>query len=241
MRILLVEDDTRLAKRIQQVLVEERHLVEVVGDGQRALFQAAGGDFDVVILDILLPEVNGIAVCRTLREQGVATPILLLTALETVGDKVRGLDSGADDYLTKPFSFDELLARLRALERRKATPLQVTTELRLGTLTLHLLTRVVQVSGITLDLTVREFALLEYLLRHPNQALTRSQVLSAVWPSDTEVTPGIVDTYIHYLRTKLQPYPGAPQVRTIRTIGYMLSGPITSGQAAGAPGERSSR
>jgi DNA-binding response OmpR family regulator len=240
-RILLVEDDSRLAKRIQQVLLEERHLVEVVGDGQSALFQAAGGDYDVVILDILLPELNGIAVCRWLRDHQVTTPILLLTALDTVGDKVRGLDSGADDYLTKPFSFDELLARLRVLERRKAVPFQITTELHLGTLTLHLLTRVVQVGGITLDLTVREFALLEYLLRHPNQALTRSQILSAVWPSDTDVAPGIVDTYIHYLRTKLHASPGAPQVRTIRTIGYLLSGPITLGQPAGPPGEGSSR
>jgi DNA-binding response OmpR family regulator len=238
-RILVVEDDIRLARRIQQVLLEERHLVEVVGDGQQALTLAASGDFDAVILDLLLPGMNGIAVCQRLREYRVTTPILLLTALESVGDKVRGLDSGADDYLTKPFSFDELLARLRALERRKTLPLQATTELHLGILTLHLLTRVVEVGGVPLDLTVREFALLEYLLRHPNQALTRSQILSAVWPSATEVSPGIVDTYIHYLRTKLHTYRGAPHIRTIRTIGYMLSGPPSQNHGASAASERS--
>jgi DNA-binding response OmpR family regulator len=240
-RILLVEDDSRLARRIQQVLLEERHLVEVVGEGQQALIKAASGDFDAVILDLLLPGMNGIAVCRWLREHGVMTPILLLTALDTVGDKVHGLDSGADDYLTKPFPFEELLARLRALERRKAMPLQLSTTLRLGSLTLHLLTRAVEVEGVPLDLTVREFALLEYLLRHPNQALTRSQMLSAVWPSDTDVYQSTVDTYIHYLRTKLQAFPGAPHIRTLRTIGYMLCGPASQRQGTSAANERSER
>jgi DNA-binding response OmpR family regulator len=223
MHILLVEDDARLAKRIQRVLREERHTIEVVEDGKQALLLAASGVFDCLILDILLPAMNGIAVCRWLREHADTTPILLLTALGDVQDKVRGLDMGADDYLTKPFSFDELLARLRALERRKASPFQVTTERQLGPLSLNLLTRVVQVDAVTIDLTVREFALLEYLLRHPHQAVTRNQILTAVWPSDTEVNSTIVDTYIHYLRTKIEPYSGAPHVRTIRSIGYMLT------------------
>ncbi len=222
MRILLIEDDRRLAKRIQQVLVEERHLVEVVHDGKSALLQA-GGAFDCLILDILLPGMNGIAVCRWLREHAIATPILLLTALGEVQDKVRGLDTGADDYLSKPFAFDELLARLRALERRKTPTLQVATHLHLGPLSLNLLTREVQVDTIPIALTVREFALLEYLLRHPHHALTRTQILAAVWPSDTEVNTTIVDTYIHYLRAKLERYPGAPCLRTIRSIGYMLT------------------
>lgn len=222
MHILLIEDDTRLAKRIQQVLVEERHLVEVVYDGKNALLQATG-DFDCLILDILLPGMNGIAVCRWLREHGINTPILLLTALGEVQDRVRGLDTGADDYLTKPFAFDELLARLRALERRKATTLQVTTHLHLGSLSLNLLTREVLVDTIPIVLTVREFALLEYLLRHPHHALTRTQILAAVWPSDAEVNTTIVDTYIHYLRAKIEQYPGVPSLRTIRSIGYMLT------------------
>jgi DNA-binding response OmpR family regulator len=222
MRILLIEDDRRLAKRIQQVLVEERHLVEVVHDGKSALLQASGA-FDCLILDILLPGMNGIAVCRWLREHAITTPILLLTALGDVQDKVRGLDTRADDYLTKPFVFDELLARLRALERRKTNTHQVTTHLRLGPLSLNLLTREVQVDSVPIALTVREFALLEYLLRHPHHALTRTQILAAVWPSETEVNTTIVDTYIHYLRAKIERYPGTPRLRTIRSIGYILT------------------
>jgi len=147
--------------------------------------------------------------------------------LDEIQDKVRGLDTGADDYLTKPFSFEELLARLRALERRNTSALQVTTQLQLGSLSLHLLTREVQVDAVRIDLTVREFALLEYLLRHPHHALTRAQILAAVWPSDTEVNTTIVDTYVHYLRTKIEGYPGAPVVRTIRSIGYMLTLPAS--------------
>ncbi len=223
MHILLVEDDARLAKRMQRVLSEERHTVEVVGDGKSAILQAEGGSFDCLILDILLPEMNGIAVCRWLREHEVTTPILLLTALSSVHDKVHGLDTGADDYLTKPFSFDELLARLRALERRKDTGFQGTTSLHLGSLSLHLLTHRVQADAVTIELTAREFALLEYLLRHPHRAMTRNQILSAVWPSDTDVNSTVVDTYIHYLRSKIEAYPGTPELRTIRSVGYMLT------------------
>ena len=225
MHILLVEDDERLARRLARVLTEERHTVEAVGDGKQAILHAQGGDFDCLILDILLPEMNGIAVCRWLRAHAITTPILFLTALDEIQDKVRGLDTGADDYLTKPFSFEELLARLRALERRKTPALQVTMQLQLGSLSLHLLTREVQVDAVRIDLTVREFALLEHLLRHPHHALTRAQILAAVWPSDTEVNTTIVDTYVHYLRTKIEGYPGAPVVRTIRSIGYMLTLP----------------
>lgn len=223
MRILLVEDDMRLVKRIQRVLIEDRHIVEAVGDGKSAILRAGNGDFDCLILDVMLPEMNGIAVCRWLREHAITTPILLLTALDDVCDKVRGLDTGADDYLTKPFSFEELLARLRALERRKTTFLPATTELHLDALTLNLIRRVVQVGTTTIDLTAREFALLEYLLRHAHQAVTRTQILTAIWPSDADVNATIVDTYIHYLRTKIDVYPDAPQLRTIRSIGYMLT------------------
>lgn len=223
MHILLVEDDARLARRLARVLTEERHTVEVVGDGKQAILHVQESNFDCLILDILLPEMNGIAVCRWLRTHAITTPILLLTALDEIQDKVRGLDTGADDYLTKPFSFEELLARLRALERRNTPALQVTTQLRLGSLSLHLLTREVQMDAVRIDLTVREFALLEYLLRNSHHALTRAQILAAVWPSDTDVNTTIVDTYVHYLRTKIEGYPGAPHVRTIRSIGYMLT------------------
>jgi DNA-binding response OmpR family regulator len=225
LHILLVEDDVRLARRLARVLTEERHTVEVVGDGKQAILRAQGGNFDCLILDILLPEMNGIAVCRWLRAHAITTAILLLTALDEIQDKVRGLDTGADDYLTKPFSFEELLARLRALERRNTSALQVTTQLQLGSLLLHLLTREVQMGAVRIDLTVREFALLEYLLRHAHHALTRTQILAAVWPSDTEVNTTIVDTYVHYVRTKIERYPDAPHVRTIRGIGYMLALP----------------
>jgi len=153
MHILLVEDDERLARRLARVLTEERHTVEVVGDGKQAILHAQGDDFDCLILDILLPEMNGIAVCRWLRAHAITTPILLLTALDEIQDKVRGLDTGADDYLTKPFSFEELLARLRALARRNTPALQVTTQLQLGSLSLHLLTREVQLDAVRIDLT----------------------------------------------------------------------------------------
>ncbi len=225
MHILLIEDDERLARRLARVLTEERHTVEVVGDGKQAILHAQGGDYDCLILDILLPEINGIAVCRWLRAHAITTPILLLTALDDVQDKVRGLDTGADDYLTKPFSFEELLARLRALARRNTSALQVTTQLEFGSLSLNLLTREAQVDAVRIDLTVREFALLEYLLRHCHHALTRAQILTAVWPSDTDVNTTIVDTYVHYLRAKIEGHPGAPHVRTIRGIGYMLTLP----------------
>lgn len=225
MHILLVEDDARLAKRMQRVLREERHTVEAITDGQTAIVLAESGIFDCLILDVLLPAMNGFAVCRWLREHAVTTPILLLTALSDVQDKVRGLDTGADDYLAKPFSFEELLARLRALERRKTSSYQAITAYQLGSLRLNLLTRIVQVDGVTIDLSVREFALLEYFLRHPHQALTRQQILTAVWPSDSEVNSSIVDTYIHYLRTKIERYPGAPQIQTKRSIGYLLTAP----------------
>ncbi len=222
MDILLVEDDARLAKRIQQVLAEERHRVEVVGDGELALARAENAPFDCFILDILLPGMNGLALCRALRKKALTTPILFLTALEDVQDKVRGLDMGADDYLAKPFSFEELLARLRALERRHTNTLQLTTHLQLDALSLNLLTREVLVENVSIELTVREFALLEYLLIHSNKAVTRSQILNAVWPSDADVNTTIVDTYIHYLRYKIEHFPNTPRIRTLRGVGYMI-------------------
>jgi DNA-binding response OmpR family regulator len=223
MRILVVEDDPRLAQRLARMLREERHQVEVVHDGQAAIASAGYGTFDSLIVDVLLPGLDGFGVCRWLREHGITTPILFLTALGDIMSKVQGLDIGADDYLTKPFAFAELLARLRALERRHGGLPADAAILRLGTLMLDLFRRQVQLGETRLSLTPREFALLEYLLRHPHQALTRGQILTAVWPSDTEVTLSLVDTYIHYLRTKLSGAVGAPQIRTVRSIGYELT------------------
>jgi DNA-binding response OmpR family regulator len=221
MRVLVIEDDQRLARALRRVLEEERYVVDEAHDGIEGEDLATEAGYDFIVLDVMLPGRDGISVCRNLRRDKVATPILMLTARDTVQDRVAGLDAGADDYLVKPFASMELLARLRSLNRRRTEHLAV-QKLEVGGLVMDLVRHQVTRDGREIDLTAREFALLEYFLRHQGQALTRTQILSAVWRYDTEVVSNVVDIYVHYLREKIEQDSDQPLIRTIRGIGYSL-------------------
>ncbi|HEY7350650.1 MAG TPA: response regulator transcription factor [Ktedonobacterales bacterium] len=223
MRVLIVEDEQRLVRLMKRVLEEERYVVDVAYDGEEGLEKAGSGAYDLIVLDIMLPYRDGVAVCRWLRRHQIATPILMLTARDQLEDKVNGLDAGADDYLTKPFAFEELLARLRALARRAPAPPQEPV-LHVGNLTLDVQRHEVQRDGQPIPLTLREFALLEYLMRHPGQALSRTQITNHVWPDESEAVSNIVDIYIHYLREKVDRGFEPALIRTVRGIGYSMRG-----------------
>ena len=220
MRLLLVEDDAKLAQAVGRGLRHEGYAVDVVDDGDAALMRAAVWDYDAVVLDVMLPGRDGFEVCRTLRERECWAPILMLTARGQVGDRIRGLDVGADDYLAKPFDFGELLARLRALVRR--VPAERPVRLELGDLVVDPSTREVARAGVPVDLTAREFAVLEYLARHAGEAVTRATLLDHVWDENFEGSTNIVDVYVGYLRKKLEQPFDRPLIRTIRGVGYAL-------------------
>ena len=220
MRILLVEDQPKLARAVSRGLEREGYAVDVAGRGDDALFQARVYEYDAVVLDVLLPGGNGFEVCRTLREDGCWSPILMLTARDRVDDRIRGLDAGADDYLVKPFAFGELLARLRALIRR--TPSERPAVLRIGDLVIDPATRTVTRDDRPVDLTAREFAVLEFLARHAGEVVTRTQMIEHVWDRNFEGASNIVDVYVGYLRRKLEQPFGRPLIRTIRGAGYAL-------------------
>ncbi len=222
MRILVVEDEPKMAGLIRRVLVAERHTVDLAADGVTALGLAELGTYDAIVLDRMLPDIDGLTVLRMLRAKAIATPVLLLTALGSVEERIAGLDAGADDYLPKPFSFAELVARIRALGRRPA----VATESRLvaGDLELDELRHAVQVGDRVVDLSAREYALLGFLIRHAGQVVTRHQILDAVWGAEPDVYSNVVDLYIHYLRRKLGELDRADRLRTVRGVGYTLRG-----------------
>ena len=220
MRILVVEDEPKMAALIKRVLVAERHVVDVAPDGVSAVALAETGPHDVLILDRMLPDIDGVTVLRLLRAKGIATPTLMLTALGTVDDRVAGLDAGADDYLAKPFAFSELLARVRALGRRPAPAAE--GRLAAGDLVLDELRHVAAVGDRTVDLSAREFALLGFLIRHANQVVTRQQILDQVWGAEPDVYSNVVDLYISYLRRKLGELDRADRLRTVRGVGYTL-------------------
>jgi two-component system, OmpR family, response regulator len=223
MHILVVEDERRLANLLRRVLVEERHIVDLAHDGATGLDLALSDTYDLVVLDLMLPELDGLEVCRRVREVGVGSPVLMLTARSAVEDRVAGLDAGADDYLVKPFAVEELLARVHALGRRRGRGLDTTTlTLQVGDLTLDLVRHEARRDGRTIDLTAKEFALLEYLMRHPGQALTRTQITDHVWRYDLEALSNVVDIYIHYLREKVDRDFARPLIKTIRGIGYKI-------------------
>jgi len=212
-RILVVEDDPRLAATVERVLAAEKYDVEVAGDGDDALRRSRDRTFDLVVLDIMLPGLDGIAVCRRLRANG-PIPILLLTALGGTEERVRGLDSGADDYLVKPFAYEELLARVRALLRRTAP----SDHLRFADLWLEPASRAAWRGARSLELTATEFDLLRHFLRHPRQVLSREQLIEAVWKGEVE-SDNVVAVYVGYLRNKL----GEPGLlHTVRGAGYSL-------------------
>jgi DNA-binding response OmpR family regulator len=220
MRILMIEDNRRLSAALKECLIEAGYAVDVAGDGATGESFAVAATYDAIILDILLPVKDGLAVCRALRAQGVNTPVLMLTARDTVEDRVCGLDSGADDYLVKPFALSELLARLRALLRREAPDKRGILEV--GDLRLDPAAHRVERDGQAIELTPRQFALLEYFMRHPNQLLTREQIESHLWSYDYEGTSNVVDVYVRRLRRQIdEPFP-TPLLETVRGVGYRL-------------------
>lgn len=229
MRIFLVEDEPRLARSYARNLEDEGHAVELAADGETAYhhLRQSGELYDVVILDVRLPGRSGIDVCRALRHEGVRVPILLLTALDQTEQKVAGLDAGADDYLTKPFPFEELLARLRALARRpyRFDPVAAATQLQVGDLHMDLLRHEVSRGETMIPLTAREFALLELLARNAGRVLTRQQLTERMWPDGTEAGSNVLDTYVHYLRDKIDRDHPVKLLRTVRGVGYTLRPP----------------
>lgn len=221
MRILVVEDELSIANFVRQGLTEAGYAVDVACDGREGLRYALAANYDVLVLDIMLPEMNGLALLRELRDRGYKTPTLMLTARDTIDNRVEGLDAGADDYLVKPFAFPELLARVRALLRRP--PLQTGTVLKVGGLEMNTATRQVTCNDQLIDLSPREYAVLEYLMRHPDQVLTRTQIGEHVWNFDFYNESNVVDVYIGYLRRKMERAGGEAPIQTIRGVGYRLS------------------
>jgi DNA-binding response OmpR family regulator len=222
MHILVVEDDLRIAAFVTRGLEESGYTVTVTHDGEDGFLAARYTDYDLIVLDLMLPKMDGIEVARKLRAAGKATPILMLTARDTERDKIRGLDVGADDYLTKPFSFGEFLARVRALLRRDT--LTRASIMRIDDLELDTVARQVRRGGRDVALSAREYALLEYLVHHAGQVLTREQLAAHVW-SDAEVESNVIDVYVRYLRQKVDAPFGKPLIHTVRGVGYTLRTP----------------
>jgi DNA-binding response OmpR family regulator len=220
MRLLVVEDERGIASALRQGLSEQGYAVDVARDGIAGREHALAATYDIILLDILLPGLDGLALLRDLRRRKISTPILLLTARDAVDDRVAGLDAGADDYLVKPFSFSELLARIRALLRRPV--LQTANRLSVGSLVMDLAARTVTRGEQEVVLTPREFAVLEYLLRHPGQALSRTQIAERVWSWEFHGDSNIVDVYVGYLRRKLDATGEPSAIETLRGFGYRL-------------------
>src|SRR6476469_10030392 len=215
MRVLLVEDDSDVARFISKGLMEATYAVDVAEDGERALYLTGVNAYDAVVLDVMIPAPDGLEVCRNMRESKSTVPILMLTARDSVDDKIAGLDAGADDYLVKPFDFGELLARLRALLRRG--PIERPPIMAIGDLRIDAGTRVVTRSGAEIELTAREYDVLEFLARRPGRVVSRSEMLDEIW-SDYEGSPNIIDVYVGYLRKKL----GRALISTVRGSGFVL-------------------
>jgi DNA-binding response OmpR family regulator len=221
MRILVVEDEHRLAQAIKEGLEQESYAVDVAYDGEEGYNSARSGDYDLILLDVMLPGMTGFEVTQYLRHDGIHTPILILTAKDQSRDIVAGLDSGADDYLPKPFSFEVLLARIRALLRR---PHDSTGEiLTAGNLTLDPITKLVKRSGKEISLSGKEYALLEYMLRNPDKVLSKNNLISHVWDFDADILPNTVEVFMTYLRAKVdKPFKEPALIQTVRGFGYRI-------------------
>jgi two-component system OmpR family response regulator len=220
MRVLIVEDEVKMAALLRRGLVAEGMSADVAIKGEDALWMAQATEYDAIVLDVMLPGIDGFAVCRKLREEGVWAPILMLTARDAVRDRIAGLDGGADDYLTKPFSYAELLARLRALVRRG--PVERPTALVVGDLRLDPATRRVSRGDTELELSAKEFALLETFMRRPGRVLSRFQLLEHAWDYDYENRSNVVDSYVRFLRKKIDKPFGTNSIETVRGAGYRL-------------------
>jgi DNA-binding response OmpR family regulator len=222
MRILVIEDEHRIANAIKKGLEQERYAVDVAYAGNQAFDLATSEEYDAILMDLMLPEIDGSTLCKKIRQEGIHTPILMLTAKDQVEEKVTGLDDGADDYMTKPFSFEELLARLRALLRR---PIKIIEDkLKVGELTLDPRNYQVTRAHQNINLSSKEFSLLQYLMRHPNQVLTKEQIITHVWDYDANILPNTVEVTIRNLRKKIdQPFADRPAlIQTIRGYGYKI-------------------
>ena len=220
MRLLIVEDEVKMAALLRRGLIAEGLSADVAIKGEDALWMAEATEYDAIVLDVMLPGIDGFEVCRRLREEGVWAPILMLTARDSVRDRIAGLDGGADDYLTKPFSYAELLARLRALVRRG--PVERPTELVVGDLRLDPATRRVRRGDSELSLSAKEFALMETFMRRPGQVLSRFELLEHAWDYDYENRSNVVDSYIRFLRKKIDKPFGTSTIETVRGAGYRL-------------------
>jgi two-component system OmpR family response regulator len=220
MRVLVVEDEAKLAGLLARGLGEEGHVADVAGRGEDALWMAKAAPYDAIVLDVMLPGLDGFSTCRELRANDVWAPVLFLTARDGIRDRVRGLDEGGDDYLVKPFSFDELLARLRALVRR--APTARPTEYEVGDLRLDPAAHRVWRGEVELDLSAKEFALLQVFMRHPGETLSRRQLLDGAWDIAFDVRSNVVDVYIRYLREKIDRPFGRSSLETVRGVGYRL-------------------
>ncbi|MBV8245798.1 MAG: response regulator transcription factor [Candidatus Eremiobacteraeota bacterium] len=218
MKILIVEDDVALADVLRRGLAESGHVVDVVHDGEAGQSTASSAAYDAIVLDVMLPRKDGLEVARSVRSAGVATPILMLTARDTVEDIIAGLDAGADDYLRKPFAFAELEARLRSITRRDPAP--VRNELHVSDLTMDLSSRRVRRSGAEIALSARETAFLEYFMRNAGLLVTRAMLEDALWESDRETTSNIIEVYVRRLRAKLSPHGEPSLLHTVRGAGY---------------------
>ncbi len=207
---------------VKRVLTEERHAVDLVHEGNEGFDLASSDTYDLIVLDVMLPGMDGFEICRQLREDEVNTPVLMLTARDAVQDRVAGLNVGADDYLVKPFAMEEFLARVNALLRRREHSMVMSSELRVGDLVLDLVRHEVRRAERMIELTAKEFALLEYLMRNPGQVLTRTQITDRVWRYDLDALSNVVDTYIHYLRDKIDRGFAHSLIKTVRGVGYKI-------------------
>ncbi len=223
MNLLLVEDERKLAALLKQLLEEERYSVDLAGDGEQGEQLAETARYDAIILDVMLPRKNGLEICRSLRQRQVRTPVIMLTARGQVHDRVAGLDAGADDYLPKPFAFEELLARLRAVIRREERH-DGHTRLQVADLVMDLKTHHIRRGDTPIELTAREFSLLEFLMRHRNEVLTQAQIAEHVWDCTFEGTTNRVAVYISYLRDKIDEGRSPKLIQTVYGVGYRLSG-----------------
>jgi two-component system OmpR family response regulator len=229
-RVLVVEDEVKMASLLKRGLEEEGHAVDLASDGATGVWMGTENPYDAIVLDVMLPDVDGFGVCRKLREAGRWSPILMLTARDAVDDRVAGLDAGADDYLTKPFSFAELLARLRALQRRGEP--ERPAVLTVDDLVMDPATHRVVRAGVPIQLTRKEFSLLEYFVRHPGEVLSRTKLIEHVWDFSFESDSNVIDVYVRYLRQKIDRPFGKESLETVRGVGYRLrEGP------AGAPAD----
>jgi two-component system, OmpR family, response regulator len=222
MRILVVEDEHKIARSIKKGLELESYAVDIAFTGNNGYDLAGSEEYDLIILDVMLPGMDGLEICRKLREEGIHTPILMLTAKGQIADRVEGLNAGADDYLPKPFAFEELMARVKALSRRPRQTIGET--LLIADLKLDTISKEVDRDGHKISLSVKEYALLEYLMRHNNQTLTKEQIINHVWDYDADVLPNTVEVYVGYLRNKIdKAFPKAPSlIHTVRGFGYRI-------------------